>query len=699
MGRMPAVSVASLALALFLALPAAEARVTKITAEPPVVIDLPLFGATGAYLKITGSFEGEIDPADRRNAVITDIDLAPKVGGKVRYKSTFAILRPQSQTAGNHEILYDFGNRGQKHIIEWFNDATPADDPKEAKDFGNGWLMRQGFDVVWSGWDGQARDGHPAMTIALPVAKNKDGSPVTGPVLAEFIPAAADKTKINLPYEAARTAADNGRLTVRQHQTDAPQEVAGWSYANSRAITFPGPAHPQWIYEFVYEAKDPMVMTIGHAATRDFLSFLRYADKDDAGNANPLALPVGTKGRFAEPSGELAHVEAIYGWGRSQGGRVQRDFVRWGFNEDENGRTLFDGMMPYATGSGGNLWMNHRFAQPTVSAQQHSRRFSHEQDLPHTFAVTHDPLTGESDGVLKRCLATGTCPKMFNIDSANEYWNKSASLNHTDAYGTDLDVDALAPDTRLYFIASIQHNTKAYTKAVLARDCQQPVDPLYNGPVFRALAVAMDAWVRFGVTPPPSLVPQARDGTLVPPESLRFPKIPATAYQGWPELPPVQVNPGAMNVNLLLDFSKVPPLPTGKVYATLVPQVDRDGNDMAGIRLPFLAAPLGTFTGWGLLRQDLGGGVPDICQQLGQFIPFANSKAERVKAGDPRLSNEERYPNPGDYVRAVRDAAADLVHRRFLLPEDYDRMVALAMEKGTDLWKVPAGKKAAKEAE
>jgi hypothetical protein len=153
---MPAVSVASLALALFLSLPAAEARVTKITAEPPVVIDLPLFGATGAYLKITGSFEGELDPADRRNAVITDIDLAPKVGGKVRYKSTFAILRPQSLAAGNHEILYDFGNRGQKHIIEWFNDATPADDPKEAKDFGNGWLMRQGFDVVCSGWDGQA---------------------------------------------------------------------------------------------------------------------------------------------------------------------------------------------------------------------------------------------------------------------------------------------------------------------------------------------------------------------------------------------------------------------------------------------------------------------------------------------------------------------------------------------------------------
>src|SRR5262249_43228567 len=175
--------------------------------------------------------------------------------------------------------------------------------------------------------------------------------------------------------------------------------------------------------------------------------------------------------------------------------------------------------------------------------------------------------------------------------------------------------------------------------------------------------------------------------TLVPPQAVQFPTIPATAYDGWPKLPPVQFNPQAMNVNLLLDFSIVPPKPKGPQYTTLVPQVDRDGNDLGGIRLPYLRAPLGTFTGWGLLKQEFGGPTPDICQQLGQFIPFANTKAERIAASDPRLSIEERYANPGEYVRAVKDAAASLLRERFLLVEDHDRMVETALQKGTQLWK------------
>jgi hypothetical protein len=201
------------------------------------------------------------------------------------------------------------------------------------------------------------------------------------------------------------------------------------------------------------------------------------------------------------------------------------------------------------------------------------------------------------------------------------------------------------------------------------------------------LSVALDQWVLFGIKPPASVVPQARDGTLVPPQAVRFPAIPATAYAGWPALPPVQFNPDAMNVNVVLDFAKVPPEPAGPRYTTLVPQVDRDGNDIAGIRLPFLQAPLGTFTGWSLLKPSYGGATPDICGQLGQLVPFANSKAERLAAGDPRLSIEERYPVPGQYARAVREAAAALVRERFLLVEDYDRMVEAALAKGTGLWK------------
>jgi Alpha/beta hydrolase domain len=664
----------------------AEARLIKIHAGPPTLVDLPVFGTTGPYLKISGTYEGEIDPADRRNSVIADIQLAPLTDGKVRYSTTFAILRPQNLASGNRKIFYDFGNRGNKYILRWFDDAASSNDPSKPEHFGNGFLMRQGYSIAWNGWDGDAPNRPNMMTIDPPVAKNADGSSITGMVVAETEPSNPGKTKMTLPYAASRTVPDNGVLTMRQHQTDPKIPVAAWSWTGPREISFPGPAHVEWIYEFVYEAKDPEIMGIGHAATRDFLSFLRYASKDDEGNENPLAMADGQRVSFSDSASNLA---AIYSWGRSQGGRAQRDFLRLGFNEDEQGRIVIDGMMPYATGSGGNVWLNFRFAQPTVSAQQHSRRFSHEPELPHTLPVTRDPVTGETSGVLQACLVNDTCPKFFNIDGESEYWNKSNSLHHTDGLGKDLPVQELAPNARVYFISSIQHNTLFDDMPKVMPNCQQLSNPLYNGPVFRALAVALDQWVSFGVAPPDSVVPLSRTGTLVPPEAVHFPAIPATAYAGWPKLPAVQFNPAAMNVNVVLDFSHVPPAPTGKHYVTLVPQVDSDGNDTGGIRLPYLQAPLGSFTGWSLLKQEYGGSEPDRCDstQVGQFIPFANTKQERLAAGDPRPSIEERYPNSGDYVRAVRDAAAALVRQRLLLSEDYDRMIEMALKKGTDLWK------------
>jgi hypothetical protein len=663
----------------------AKARLVRINAEPPVIIDLPAFGATGPYLKIAGTFDGELDPADPHNAPIADIDLAPRLGGKVRYTSTFMILQPVNLASGNRRLFYDFGNRGNKRILEWLNDAKASNDPTSAAEFGNGFLMRAGYTIAWNGRDGDVAPGPHRLSIELPVAVKPDGTPITGQVVAELIPASADVTRLRLPYPASATATGNGILTVRQHEADARIKVVDWIWVNEREIAVPAPARVQWIYEFVYEAKDPKVMGIGHAATRDFVSFLKYADKDDAGTPNPLAL--GDLSARLGVERAPANLDAVYTWGRSQGGRVQRDFIRYGFNQDEAGRMVIDGIMPYATGSGGNMWMNFRFSQPTVSAQQHSRRLSHEPELPHTFAVMKDPLTGETSGTLQSCLASDSCPKIFNIESANEYWNKSSSLNHTDAYGADLRTEDLEGNVRHYFIASIQHNTVFDATAHPVRACQQPVNPLYNGPVFRALSVALDQWVRFGMRPPDSVVPQARNGTLVPPEAVQFPAIPATAYDGWPKLPAVEFNPRAMNVNLLMDFSKVPPQSKGPHYTTLVPQVDRDGNDLGGIRLPFLAAPLGTFTGWALIKREFGGEAPDICGQLGQFIPFANTKAERLVVSDPRLSIEERYPSQDAYVRAVKEAAAALVRARLLLIEDHDRMVEAALQKGTNLWK------------
>src|SRR6266700_627939 len=225
----------------------AQARLVRITVQPPAVIDLPAFGPTGRYLKISGTFEGELDPADPRNAVIADIALAPRIDGKVRYTSAFYMLRPADLGKGNRKIFYDFGNRGNKRILQWFNDGAEADDPATAADFGNGFLMRHGYAVAWSGWGGDVAAVPNMMSIDLPVARNPDGSSIEGPVVAEFEPAATDRTRIALPYAATMASATNGVLTVRQHEADPRVPIADWSYVNARQIEFPGPAHVQWI--------------------------------------------------------------------------------------------------------------------------------------------------------------------------------------------------------------------------------------------------------------------------------------------------------------------------------------------------------------------------------------------------------------------------------------------------------------------
>ena len=667
----------------------ADARLTRITIDSQTIVDHPSFGRTGAYYKIAGTFEGSLDPSTSLNSVIADIELAKRPAGstKVTYKSTFFILRPVDLAKGNGKLFYDFGNRGAKRILQWINDGTESADPTTTENFGNGFLMRQGYVVALSGWAGDVVPGPSVMSVLeMPVAVNPDGSPIKGMFAAEAI-ATATTTGIALQYAADPISPTNGVLRRRERQTDdtevltGPNEIiTGWTYnATGRRVNFPAghQAKSGWVYEFIYQAKDPLVMGSGHAMTRDFLSFLKYGEADDFGNPNPV---------LHRMHGGDSSLRAIYSWGRSNGGRVERDFLRWGFNQDENGKMVIDGMMPYATGAGGHVWMNYRFSQPGASSRKHERHFAREPEFPHTLPVMTDPLTGERDGILRRCLASDTCPKFFNIDGGNEYWNKSSSLNHTDAFGRDLNISKMAPDVRVYYIASTDHNTEFDERPEWPAECRQQTNPLYNGPVFRALSVALDRWVTRGVEPPKSRVPLARDHTLVAPEDVRFPSIPATHYAGWPALPSSAYTPRVMNRNAPMDFNKVPPEVMDRLgeYTVLVPQVDKDGNDIGGIRLPFVEVPLATHTGWSLLHP--GAGYPDSCGQHGQFFPFANTKAERLAAGDPRKSIEERYKNNEDYVRQVAHAAKKLVKEGFLLEEDEDRIVQRAARSGTQLW-------------
>jgi hypothetical protein len=362
----------------------------------------------------------------------------------------------------------------------------------------------------------------------------------------------------------------------------------------------------------------------------------------------------------------------------------------WGFNEDEQGRMVIDGMMPRSTGAAGLMWFNYRFSQPTVSSQQHSRHHAHEMEFPHTFPVMTDPLTGQTDGILRRCLLTKTCPKFFNIDAGQEYWMKSSSLNHTDAFGKDLDIDKLAPNVRIYYIASIEHGGASVDgRPEFTEQCQNITNPLNPTPVHRALLVALDQWVTKGILPPPSEVLKARNHTLVPSHEVRFPTIPATHYAGWPALLPVEFHPDSVNHNVPMEFSVVPyeHIP-GPEYTVLVPQVDSDGNEVGGIRLPHLEAPLGTHAGWNWYH--IGRGNPDRCGQVnGTFSPFANTRAERLAAGDPRPSIEERYKSHEDFVKKIAKAAKKLVKDRFFLEEDEARIIETAERTGVRHWLTP----------
>ncbi len=464
-----------------------------------------------------------------------------------------------------------------------------------------------------------------------------------------------------LAYPAAAPSQSTATLTVRDHLADTPTVIpaTGWEYADDhtiRLLPVGTPFRQSAIYEFSYTARDPMVAGIGLAATRDFVSFLRYATTDDAGNPNPLA----------------NDVQFTFSFAVSQPARYLNDFQTLGFNADEKGRRVLDGIENWL-GGGSGIGLNVRFAQPARTERNRQNQLYPEAGFPFAYPVLTDPLTGRTAGRLAACSTTNTCPKVVEINSANEYWVKAASLLHTDTQGNDLpDPD----NVRFYLVSGAQHGTG---NATSRGTCQQFQNPTNAEPLLRALFVALDEWVTNGTPPPPSAVPRRAAGNAVlavhqpgSPTGL----VPAEAL-GWPALPNVTYT-GLITTRYQLDFgptasrgmlTSFPPTVTGRpVYTNFVSRVDQDGNEVAGIRLPSVAVPVATTTGWALRRA--GFGENDGCEGAGQSIPFKNTKAERLQANDPRLSLEERYRTHDGYVRAVAQATDELLKRRLLLPAD-----------------------------
>lgn len=646
----------------------AMARIVRIeiTRRQSPAYDGKKFGQVGAYEKLRGRAYGELDPNSPQNAGITDLKLAPRnASGRVEYAMDIYILKPIDLSRGNHKLFLEVNNRGGK-LFGGLNNSSGGNDPTTAHDAGEGFLQQQGYTLVWNGWDPSATAWNNNLTITVPIAKQVDGSPITGPSY-EYISFDNEITlQYTLAYPAATMDQARATLTVRDHLADTPTVVPaeGWEYVNDRTIRLlPAgtPFRQSAIYEFNYTARDPMVAAIGFAATRDFVSFLRYATTDDAGNPNPLANDL----RFT------------FSFAISQPARYLNDFQTLGFNADEQGRRVLDGMENWL-GGGSGIGLNVRFAQPARTERNRQNHRYPEAMFPFAYPVLTDPLTGKKAGRLAACSATSTCPKVFEINSANEYWVKAASLLHTDTQGTDLpDPD----NVRFYLVSGAQHGTgNGASRGV----CQQLQNPTNAEPLLRALFVALDEWVTKGTPPPPSAVPRRADGNAVialPQPGSPTGMVPQEAI-GWPTLPEVTYT-GLVTTRTALNFGPAfgqgilsinPPILTGQpTYVNFVSKVDADGNELAGIRLPPVAAPTGTTTGWALRRA--GFGENDGCEGAGQYIPFKNTKAGRLQANDPRLSLEERYHTHAGYVQAVEQVVNSLQKRRLLLPEDGQKYV------------------------
>jgi hypothetical protein len=654
----------------------AEARITSITINSiaPAYGGVS-FGSVGPYQFVTGVANGAVDPRDPRNAVIQDIELAPLDSkGLVEYSTVFQILMPADESKGNHIMLSEVVNRGNETSPGTFNIGTSTANPQ-----GDGFLENQGLTLVFAGWQADlvAPPTNPGLiTISAPIAHHHSGQTITGVVRSEWTvstPTGAPGTQnilaessSNTPGYASVTTSNAGlTLTQRVHQDDpkVPIPNSQWAFADCTSTPFPGVPNPQkvclqngfdtnHIYELIYTAQDPIVMGLGLAALRDASAFFHNAAKDDNGTANPLA-------------GQIAHTILR---GDSQSGRLLRAFLDLGFNEDESGQQVFEGMHPHI-GSVRN-YINVRFSQPgRLAGTQHTEKQYPGPDSPLTYEPIFDPFTGEASGILDRCRKTDTCPKIVHTMSDIEYWEASGRGDTTNPLGTrDLQ---LPSNVRIYQFSSAQHGGFSPVAPLPTSTgiCEQLPDAntyTYN---MRAVLVALEQWVASGTPPPASQYSRLDRGSLVSLHRFNFPNIPGVtgpagifntrfAYYRGPRYDTDDLS-GVIAIE--------PPIALAE-YPSLVPQVDADGNDIDGLRSHILQAPLGTYTGWNVRAAGFSQG--DACDLTGGYIPFAVTKAQRIASGDPRLSLQERYGNTAGYVSAVTAAVNSLVSQRLMLASD-----------------------------
>ena len=657
----------AVALLFFLMSFAAHAQVSRleIVSREPVANGQP-FGNAGPYVNLRGRIHGQIDPRDRRNRIIQDIDLAPRnAEGKVEYVATFSLMMPADVAKASGILVYAVVNRG--------NGAPSAG--------------ADGHVSLVSGWQGDVTPTPDNQTIEVPVAHNRDGSAITGPVLARFsdLPPGTTTASIRVGslgtgfYTPATLDTTHATLTFRTSET-ITGEVSGqcvvppgqWAFADCRSTAFPGTPDPTRIclkdgfdparlYQLVYTAKDPLVLGIGFAATRDIIDFFRHASSDTSGTANPL-------------SGRITNA---VGLGTSQSGNFLKTFVHLGFNEDAAHRPVFDGILPYIAGR--QLAMNIRFATPGGAAGLYEPG---SEPALWWGSYTDAPRRRRAGSMLARCTRTNTCPKVIEAFGAAEFWGLRMSPALVGTAATrDL---ALPANVRRYYMPGTTHGGGAggfeVPQPAVAR-CSLPQNPNPMADTHRALIAALIAWVTKGTEPPPSRYPTLANGALLPATQVTeaFPKIPGVTVPAMNPVLEYDFGTAFRSEDISGVITRQPPR-IARVLPMLVPRTDADGNEMDGVASPLHQAPLGTYLGWNVTAAGFFKG--QICGFSGGYVPFPVTRAAREASGDPRRSFEERYGTREGYACVVRRAAESLVRDRFLLRADADRQIAAAAGSG-----------------
>ena len=608
------------------------------------------FGSAGSYEKLVGKVYYSVDPAHPRNTPIVDIDKAPRdASGRVTFSADLYVLAPKDAARGNGVALFDVVNRGRKNVIQYFNRASQSVDPTAEADFGDGFLMRQGYTLVWVGWQFDIPQRGGLMALQAPPTLEQ-GKPVTGRVSTSFTPNTnnpiyplddmgryADTTH----YPPVDPTSPTNALTVRDGFLAEPKTIPRdqWEFARAKdgqvvpdisALHLKGGFQPGHVYELSYDATGAAVAGLGFAAIRDMASAVKH---QQAGAISA---------RYA------------YAFGPSQDGRFLREFLYEGFNADEREQRVFDGIIAHIAGSARGRDFNSRFARPNGLAFYEASLF------PYLDLDQHDPLTGSTDGV-EAHLTPDQRPKIFYTNSSGEYWGggRAAALVHA-SLDDQQDVK-VADNVRVYLMAGTQHVPGGYL-ASQGEGAQKPNGNEYSW-ALRALLVGLDRWVREGAEPPASAYPHVADHTLVPELKIKFPAIPGVH------------SPLTIHAGYRADLQGSPsahPLPL------LVTQVDDDGNELSGIRLPNISVPLATYTGWSFRSPSIG--QPDELLPLtGSFIPFPVTTQDRQNTSDPRPSIEERYKGRDQYRSLVTDVAMKLVKQGYVLDPDVPAVVERAL--------------------